>query len=176
VSTARQVLGDDDYTAVATAVADNALETLGDGAFRDGPASGDGLCDRPLRPIDTGMEFAEGLADLAAITGEDRYREAATDAVEAFAGAWDRIGVQVAHYGSVAARLTGGDLVVDVGDPAGSDLHRAALRIADHEVVVVPEAADVAPGTARVRGSDEAATTPEELIEQVSESIEAPST
>ena len=175
-STARQVLGDDDYTAVATAVADNALETLGDGAFRDGPASGDGLCDRPLRPIDTGMEFAEGLLDLAAITGEDRYREAATDAVEAFAGAWDRIGVQVAGYGSVAARLTGGDLVVDVGDPAGSDLHRAALRIADHEAVVVPDAADVEPGTARVRGSDEAATTPEELTKQVSESIEPPAT
>ena len=176
-STARQVLGDDDYTAVATAVADNALETLGDGAaFRDGPASGDGLCDRPLRPIDTGTEFAEGLLDLAAITGEDRYREAAIDAVEAFAGAWDRIGVQVAHYGSIAARLTGGDLVVDVGDPAGSDLHRAALRIADHEAVVVPDAADVEPGTARVRGSDTAATTPEELMAQVSESIEPPAT
>ena len=176
-STARQVLGDDDYTAVATAVADNALETLGDGAaFRDGPASGDGLCDRPLRPIDTGTEFAEGLLDLAAITGEDRYREAAIDAVEAFAGAWDRIGVQVAHYGSIAARLTGGDLVVDVGDPAGSVLHRAALRIADHEAVVVPDAADVEPGTARVRGSDTAATTPEELMAQVSESIEPPAT
>ncbi|RJX41913.1 thioredoxin domain-containing protein [Halonotius aquaticus] len=176
-STARQVLGDDDYTAVARAVADNALETLGDGAaFRDGPASGHGLCDRPLRPIDTGMEFAEGLLDLAAITGEDRYREAATDAVEAFAGAWDRIGVQVAHYGSVAARLTGGDLVVDVGDPAGSDLHRAALRIADHEAVVVPDAADVEPGTARVRGSDMTASTPEELMTQVSESIEPPAT
>ena len=176
-STARQVLGDDDYTAVATAVADNALETLGDGAaFRDGPASGDGLCDRPLRPIDTGTEFAEGLLDLAAITGENRYREAAIDAVEAFAGAWDRIGVQVAHYGSIAARLTGGDLVVDVGDPAGSDLHRAALRIADHEAVVVPDAADVEPGTARVRGSDTAATTPEELMAQVSESIEPPAT
>ena len=176
-STARQVLGDDDYTAVATAVADNALETLGDGAaFRDGPASGEGLCDRPLRPIDTGTEFADALLDLAAITGNERYREAATDAVEAFAGAWDRIGVQVAGYGSVAARLTGGDLVVDVGGSAGSDLHRAALRIADHEAVVVPEAADVEAGTARVRGSDTAATTPEELMTQVSEAIEPPAT
>ena len=176
-STARQVLGDDDYTAVATAVADNALETLGDGAaFRDGPASGEGLCDRPLRPIDTGTEFADALLDLAAITGNERYREAATDAIQAFAGAWDRIGVQVAGYGSVAARLTGGDLVVDVGGSAGSDLHRAALRIADHEAVVVPEAADVEAGTARVRGSDTAATTPEELMTQVSEAIEPPAT
>ena len=171
-TTARQVLGDDASITVATTVADNTLETLGDGAaFRDGPPTGAGLCNRPLRPIDTGMEFAEGLLDLAAITGEDRYREAATDAVEAFAGAWDRIGVQVATYGSVAARLTGGELVVDVGDSAGSDLHRAALRIADHEAVVVPDADGVETGTARVRGSDASATTPEELLEQVGNAV-----
>ena len=169
-TTARQVLGDDDYTAVATRVADHALDSLADGgAFRDGPASGVGLCDRPLRPIDTGTEFADALLDLATITGTDRYRAAAADAVAGFAGAWDRIGVQVAGYGSVAARLTDGDLIVDVGDPAGSDLHRAALRIADHEAVVIPDADDVAAGTARVRGSEDSpATTPAALTEQVS--------
>ncbi|TQQ80071.1 DUF255 domain-containing protein [Halonotius roseus] len=173
-TTARQVLGDDEYLTVATRVADNALETLGgDGAFRDGPASGVGLCDRPLRPIDTGMEFADGLLDLAAITGEDRYRAAATDAVEAFAGAWDRIGVQVAGYGGVAARLTDGDLVVEVGDPAGSDLHRAALRIADHEAVVISDADGVDAGTASVRGHEGLATTPEELSTQISEAVES---
>jgi Highly conserved protein containing a thioredoxin domain len=163
------VLGGEAYTAVAKAVVDNALDTLGgDGAFRDGPATGEGLCDRPLRPIDTGTELAAGLLDLAAITGDQRYRDAATDAIEAFAGAWDRLGVQVAHYGSVAARLTGGDLVIDVGGPAGSDLHRAALRIADHEAVVVPDADGIEAGTARVRGSDRSpATTPEKLVEQV---------
>ena len=171
---ARQVLGDDDYLAVATTVADNALDELADGgAFRDGPASGVGLCDRPLRPIDTGMEFADALVDLAAITGEERYRAAATDAVEAFAGAWDRIGVQVAGYGSVAARLTDGDLVIDVGGAAGSDLHRAALRIADHEAVVVPDAAGVEVGTARVRGSEASpATTPDELLDGVADAVD----
>jgi uncharacterized protein YyaL (SSP411 family) len=170
---ARQVLGDDDYLAVATTVADNALDELADGgAFRDGPASGVGLCDRPLRPIDTGMEFADALVDLAAITGEERYRAAATDAVEAFAGAWDRIGVQVAGYGSVAARLTDGDLVIDVGGAAGSDLHRAALRIADHEAVVVPDAADVEVGTARVRSEASPATTPDELLDGVADAVD----
>ena len=174
-TTARQVLGDGEYTAVATRVADRALEVLADdGTFRDGSDSGVGLCDRPLRPIDTGTEFADALLDLAVITGEDRYRAAATDAIEAFAGAWDRLGVQVAHYGSVAARLTDGDLVVDIGGPAGSDLHRAALRIADHETIVVPEADGVEVGTARVRGSDGSpATTPEELIDQVSAVVTA---
>ena len=168
---ARQVLGDPAYTDVARRVADEALETLGgEGAFRDGPADGVGLCDRPLRPIDTGTEFADALLDLAVLTGEERYRQAAREAVAAFAGATERFGVQVAHYGSVAARLTGGDLVVDVGGPAGSDLHRAACRIADHEKVVVPAAPDLEAGTAAVRGSDAPpATTPEGLLEAVGE-------
>jgi len=166
---ARQVLGGQRYTAVARRVADETIDTLWDGAFRDGPARGEGLCDRPLYPIDSSVAFADGLLDLAAITGDERYREVATDAIEAFAGAWDRIGVQVAGYGSVAARLTNGDLVVEVGDPAGSDLHRAALRVADHEIVVVPDAEGVDAGEATVRGSDAPpATDPETLIDRVS--------
>ena len=166
---ARQVLGDQRYTAVARRVADETIDTLWDGAFRDGPARGEGLCDRPLYPIDSSVAFADGLLDLAAITGDERYREVATDAIEAFAGAWDRIGIQVAGYGSVAARLINGDLVVEVGDSAGSDLHRAALRVADHETVVVPDAEGVDAGEATVRGSDAPpATDPETLIDRVS--------
>jgi len=171
---AHQVLGDSRYTTVARRVADEAVDVLhDDGAFRDGPARGEGLCDRPLYPIDSGVEFADGLLDLAVLTGEPRYRELATAAIEAFAGAWDRIGVQVAGYGSVAARLTNGDLVVDVGGPAGSDLHRAALRIADHQTVVVPEADGVDAGTARLRNRDlPPASTPDELLARVSEAAE----
>jgi uncharacterized protein YyaL (SSP411 family) len=171
---AHQVLGDSQYSAVAQRVADEAVDVLyDDGAFRDGPARGEGLCDRPLYPIDSGVEFADGLLDLAVLTDEPRYRELATEAVEAFAGAWDRIGVQVAGYGSVAARLTNDDLVVDVGGPAGSDLHRAALRIADHETVVVPEADGVDAGTASLRHSDlPPASMPDELLARVSEAAE----
>ena len=171
---AHQVLGDSRYSTVARRVADEAVDVLhDDGAFRDGPARGEGLCDRPLYPIDSGVEFADGLLDLAVLTGEPRYRELATAAIEAFAGAWDRIGVQVAGYGSVAARLTNGDLVVDVGGPAGSDLHRAALRIADHQTVVVPEADGVDAGTARLRNRDlPPASTPDELLARVSEAAE----
>ena len=166
----RQVLGGQRYTEVARQVADETIDTLWeDGAFRDGPARGEGLCDRPLYPIDSSVAFADGLLDLAAITGDERYREVATDAIEAFAGAWDRIGIQVAGYGSVAARLINGDLVVEVGDSAGSDLHRAALRVADHETVVVPDAEGVDAGEATVRGSDAPpATDPETLIDRVS--------
>ena len=181
-TTARQVLGADalpvDPLAVARSVADEAIADLQEpeGAFRDGPAAGVGLLSKPLRPLDGNVEMAEALLDLAAVVdgaseehGGD-YADAAADAVAAFAGAWDRFGVQVAGYGSVASRLTRPDLVVAVDDGAGSDLHRAALRVADHEAVVVPAASDTPAGVATVsRGSDRRdVTTPEELLDAVS--------
>ncbi|MGQ4554816.1 DUF255 domain-containing protein [Halobellus sp. GM3] len=188
----------DDPLEVARAVADRAIESLQEpsGAFRDGPDAGVGLLSKPLRPLDGNVELAEALLDLAALTevvadgragtdsrGEtddptdsvdehphERYAEAAHAAVASFAGAWDRIGVQVAGYGSAAARLTRPDLVVAVGGEAGTDLHRAALRVADHEAVVVPDAPGVEAGTAVVsRGAERAAATaPDELLDAVS--------
>ena len=184
-ATARQVLGPDalsvDPVAVARAVADEAIETLQEpgGAFRDGPASGVGLLAEPLRPLDGGVEMADALLDLAAVADVDSepdaadpspdYADAARDAIAAFAGASSRMGVQVAGYGSVASRLTRPDLVVAVGDDAGSDLHRAALRVADHEAVVVPAAPDAPEGVASVRRgtADRDATTPEALLDAV---------
>jgi len=180
---ARQVLGPDalavDPLAVARAVADEAIETLQEpgGAFRDGPASGVGLLAEPLRPLDGGIEAADALLDLAALVdvGDPAadhgrgYADAAHDAIAAFAGATSRMGVQVAGYGSVASRLVRPDLVVAVGDGAGSDLHRAALRVADHEAVVVPAASGVPAGVASVRRgtADRDATTPDEVIDAV---------
>jgi uncharacterized protein YyaL (SSP411 family) len=182
---ARQVLGADalrtadDPVAVARSVADRTIEALQepDGAFRDGPEVGVGLLAEPLRPLDGAVEIADALLDLAALsdaTGAEsdaeQYADAARSAVAAFAGAWERIGVQVAGYGSVAARLTRPDLVIAVGDDAGSDLHRAALRVADHETVVVPAAPDVDAGVAVVRrgAEDREATTPDGLLDAVS--------
>lgn len=108
------------------------------GAFRDGPDTGAGLCGRSLHPLDSTVELADALVDLAALTGEDRYREVAREAVESFAGAAERMGVEVAGYASVAARLQDPQRLV-VGTRAGTDLHRAALRLADHETTVVPD-------------------------------------
>jgi uncharacterized protein YyaL (SSP411 family) len=194
---ARQVLGPDalsvDPVGVAQAVADEAIATLREpgGAFRDGPAAGVGLLSEPLRPLDGNVEMAAALLDLAALvdvagdtdpsdgatTGDANggagaapgYADAAHDAVAAFAGASERFGVQVAGYGSVASRLTRPDLVIAVGGEPGTDLHRAGLRVADHEAVVVPAAPDTPAGTATVRrGTDpRAATTPEELLDAV---------
>ena len=136
LTTAGQVLGDPGQ---ARAVADYAIGELqaDAGAFRDGPTEGPGLLDRPLYPLDTNAELADALLDLWALTGEDRYRTAAREALAAFADATDRMGVEVAGYASAVARARD-PRVVTVNTPAGSDLHRAALRLADHETAVAP--------------------------------------
>jgi len=171
---AAQVLGDDDSLTMARRVADRTIESLfdadtADGSFRDGPASGPGLLDRPLRPLDSNVAMADALLDLAVLTGESRYREVARETVAAFAGAWDRFGVQVASYGAVAARLRRDQLVIAVGTDVGSDLHRAALRVADHETVVRPGATEPNPGTAVVAAGDRSrvVSTPADLADAV---------
>ena len=170
--TAESVLGDG--VGVARAVADRGVDVLGDeGAFRDGPSSGPGMLDRPLRPIDGVVEFADALLDLAALTGEDAYRERAEAAVGAFAGATERMGAQVAGYGSVAARLTREPLVIDVNAPVGSDLHWAALRVADHEALVVPDSDHAPEGTASLRGRDaDPAESPDALMRRVADAAQ----
>jgi hypothetical protein len=139
------------------------------GALCDGPVGGPGLLDRPLYPLDDAVAFADACVDLWALTDESRYRTAARETLEAFGGATDRIGVRVAGFAGVAARLRTGPLVIDVATDPGSDLHRAALRVADHEKVVVPDATDrTPPGTASVRGFEAApAETPDALMGQV---------
>ena len=104
--TAESVL-DEQYLDSARAIADHTIETLQDGAFRDGPASGPGLLDRPLKPLDGNAEMAVTLCDLADLTGEDRYVEAAQESVAAFAGARDRLGVEIGQYATAAGRIVG---------------------------------------------------------------------
>ncbi|PSP40689.1 thioredoxin domain-containing protein, partial [Halobacteriales archaeon QH_10_70_21] len=151
------------------AVADDAVDRLADegGAFLDGEPTGAGLLDYPLRPLETNAEMANGLLELWALTGEERYRTAAVDALAGFAGAYDRMGVEAAGYAAACARAHYDPLVVRT-PPAGTDLHRAALRVADHEKVVVPEDREDA---VVVRGGETTAPagTPEELLERAAE-------
>jgi uncharacterized protein YyaL (SSP411 family) len=164
LTTSASVLGE---PGPMTAVADYAIDELqGEaGAFRDGPTEGAGLLDRPLTPLDTNVDVADALVETWLLTDDDRYRAAAEGALSAFAGATDRMGVEVATYASAVARLRD-PRVVAVGAGAGSDLHRAALRLADHETVVAPaddraeadEAVVLADGDAEAR-----AATPAEL-------------
>jgi uncharacterized protein YyaL (SSP411 family) len=166
LTAAAQVTGPDSWLGPACAVADDAINRLrGDaGAFLDGEPGGAGLLDRPLRPLETNAEMADALLDLWALTGEASYREAAVDALAAFAGAADRMGVEAAGYAAACARAHYDPLVVRT-PPAGTDLHRAALRIADHEKVVVPGDREDA---VVVRGGEatDPAGTPEQLLER----------
>jgi hypothetical protein len=170
---AEQSLGEG--VAVARTVADHAIEALHDeGSFIDGPLEGEAMLNRPLRPLDGNAAMANALIDLAALTGDEAYREVAAETVGAFAGASHRVGVQVAEYGTAASRVVREPLVVEVADEAGSDLHRAALRVADHEKVVVPSAEEsvapaLEPGTARVVGADGVASDPEALMDLVAD-------
>ncbi|WP_158056056.1 DUF255 domain-containing protein [Halorussus halophilus] len=180
LTTAQQVLGGDRYLDVAERVADHAIETLqlDGGAFVDGPDSGPGMLDRPMRPLDDNAEMAIALVDLALLTGDEDYQTAAEDALAAFAGAADRFGVQVANYATAAARVCQTPLTIEVADDAGSDLHRAALRMADHEKVVVPDATSeddtIEDGSAYVVRDGERsspATTPDELSSLVADGV-----
>ncbi|MFW5958909.1 MAG: DUF255 domain-containing protein [Natronomonas sp.] len=143
LTTAVQVLGPDVWLEPATLIADDAIDRLvtSSGAFVDGDTTGEGLLDRPLRPLETNAEMATALLDLWALTGDEHYRRIAGEALAAFAGAADRIGIEAAGYATACARAHYDPLIVRT-PPAGSDLHRVALRIADHEKVVVPEERD----------------------------------
>ncbi|MDQ2050720.1 DUF255 domain-containing protein [Natronolimnohabitans sp. A-GB9] len=160
----------------AMAIADATIERLHDGAsFHDGPAAGAGLLERPLRPLDTNVAIADALLELAVLTGEEQYREVTRETLEAFAGASDRFGVQMARYATAVSRLLEGPLVIRVATEPGTDLHRAALRLADHEKVVVPNADGLESGTARVERDDqtsEVAETPDELSNRVQSILE----
>jgi uncharacterized protein YyaL (SSP411 family) len=169
LTTAAQVTGPDGWLEPARAIADEAIDRLvaADDSFLDGIPTGAGLLDRPLRPLETNAEMADALVDLWALTGENRYMETATDALAAFAGAYDRMGVEVAGYAAACARAHYDPLVVRT-PPAGTDLHRAALRIADHEKVVVPGDRETA---VVVRSGEQSAPaeTPDELLERASD-------
>jgi hypothetical protein len=168
LTTAVQVIGEERYLDAAVAVAEG-LESLRapEGAFYDGPIGGEGLLTRPLRPLESNVEAADALVDLAYLTGEGdgEYREWAAEALSAFAGAADRMGAEVAGYAAACARHHYDPLVVET-PPAGTDLHRAALRVADHEKIVVPGDRETA---VVVRGGEHSAPaeTPAELGERV---------
>ncbi|MFB6121333.1 MAG: DUF255 domain-containing protein [Halobacteriaceae archaeon] len=177
---AAQVL-DPSYLDTARAVADSAIETLRgeDDGFVDGPTGDAGLCDRPLHPLDDNAHLANALVDLHALTGDARYGKVARAAVAAFAGAAPRMGPQVAAYATAASRVSRTPLRIAVATDPGTDLHLAALRMADHEKVVVPNAGgDCLPESSFERGAayvlrgeetSRPACTPDELLARVAD-------
>lgn len=171
LTTAAQML-DRTYIDQARTIADWTIEQRQrDESFLDGPTTGPALLDKPLQPLDTTVELADALIDLAVLTGKETYRTAARTALEAFAGAHDRMGVEVAGYASTVDRILNTPLVIEINDEPGSDLHRAALRIADHEKII--DITGEYDGTATVLTESErldTVTTPESLVSLVEDS------
>ncbi|WP_049903136.1 DUF255 domain-containing protein [Halococcus agarilyticus] len=148
LTSAVQVLGDD-WLAPAERIAAYTIAERREGdSFLDGPPEGAGLLSRPLRPLGTNVAIADALYELGVLTGEDHYHEIACETLAAFAGAADRMGVEVAGYATTAARVLSGTEIA-VAAPAGSDFHHAALDIPAHEAVVIPDA-DGEADTARI--------------------------
>lgn len=157
----------------ARRIADETLDRLREdaiGALSDGPSSGPGLLSRPLRPLEANAELASVLLDLSVLTGEEAYRVTGRTILEAFAGADDAVGPRSAAYPSAVTRYLRDPLILRVGSPAGSTLHRAALRLADHRKIVVANDPAVADDAARVeRGDSQSppARSPAELVSHI---------
>jgi uncharacterized protein YyaL (SSP411 family) len=91
------------------------------GAFFDAPeprGSEPGRLARRERPIEENALAADGLLRLAALSGEDEWRELAVRALRAFVGEYRQWGQFAASYANVVARALAEPLVVTVVGPA----------------------------------------------------------
>jgi uncharacterized protein YyaL (SSP411 family) len=142
-----------DYAAVITAILDeyetaerpNALSAAAAlaGSMRaqlEDPAAG-GFWDAPERdapgrlairekPIEDGAAAAELLLRLAALTGEEQWREGALRALRGFVGEYRQWGQFAAAFGSAVARALGEPRVVVVVGPADDPVAKALWQVA----------------------------------------------
>jgi hypothetical protein len=108
------------------------------GGFFDAPersGSEPGRLARRERPIEENALAAEGLLRLAALTGEDEWRELALRALRSFVGEYRQWGQFAASYANAVARALAEPLVVAVvggaDDPVASALWLRARASAD---------------------------------------------
>ncbi len=115
-------------------------DRLGDregGGFFDAPETrGEpGRLARRERPIEENALAAEGLLRLAALTGEDEWRELGLRALRSFVGEYRQWGQFAASYANAVARALAEPLVITVVGPAddavASGLWRRARAITD---------------------------------------------
>jgi hypothetical protein len=94
------------------------------GAFFDAPERPrePGRLSRRERPIEDNALAADGLLRLAALTGEDEWRELALRALRSFVGEYRQWGQFAASYANAVARALAEPLVVTVVGPADDAL------------------------------------------------------
>jgi uncharacterized protein len=106
------------------------LEDRDAGGFFDAPEkSGEpGRLSRRERPIEENALAAEGLLRLAALTGEDEWRELALRALRGFVGEYRQWGQFAASYANAVTRALAEPLVVTVVGPADHSVADALWR------------------------------------------------
>jgi uncharacterized protein YyaL (SSP411 family) len=106
------------------------LEDREAGGFFDAPEKpGEpGRLRRRERPIEENALAAEGLLRLAALTGENEWRELALRALRSFVGEYRQWGQFAASYANAVARGLAEPLVVTVVGPADDDVATALWR------------------------------------------------
>jgi uncharacterized protein len=100
------------------------------GGFFDAPEkqSQPGRLSRRERPIEENAFAADGLLRLAALSGEDEWRELALRALRAFVGEYRQWGQFAASYANAVARALAEPLVVTVVGPADDALASTLWR------------------------------------------------
>jgi uncharacterized protein YyaL (SSP411 family) len=107
------------------------LEDREAGGFFDAPeprASEPGRLARRERPIEENALAADGLLRLAALSGEDEWRELALRALRGFVGEYRQWGQFAASYANAVARALAEPLVVTVVGPADDAVAAALWR------------------------------------------------
>ena len=107
------------------------LEDAETGGFWDRPAGGEpGRLGTREKPIEENALAADGLLRLAALTGDDRWRETAVRALRAFVGEYRRWGQFAAAYAGAVARALAEPLLITVVGPGDDETANALWRAA----------------------------------------------
>jgi len=123
-----------DALAGAAAIAARLREQLEDpqgGGFWDAPERAEpGRVSKREKPIEDGAAAADALLRLAALTGDDTWRESALRALRGFVGEYRQWGQFAAAYGSAVARALAEPLVISVVGPEGDAAATALWQVA----------------------------------------------
>jgi uncharacterized protein YyaL (SSP411 family) len=107
------------------------LEDPEHGGFWDAPEREElGRVTKREKPIEDGAVAAEALLRLAALTGDDAWRQSAVRALEGFVGEYRQWGQFAAAYATAVARALTDPLVVTVVGPSGDRTADALWAVA----------------------------------------------
>ena len=107
------------------------LEDPERGGFWDAPERAEpGRVSKREKPIEDGSAAADALLRLAALTGDDAWRESAQRALRGFVGEFRQWGQFAAAYGSAVARALTEPLVISVVGPEADPVTTALWRVA----------------------------------------------